>query len=83
MRTTLTIDPDVAVQIERLRRESNLPLKAIVNEVMRKGLRESPRNSTRKKKAFRTEPIRGVTPALANLDNIEEILSLVEGELRK
>jgi hypothetical protein len=82
MRTTLTIDPDVAVQIERLRRERKLPLKTIVNEVMRKGLRETPRHSIRKK-PFRTEPIRGVTPMLANLDNIQEVLSLAEGELRK
>ena len=82
MRTTLTIDPDIAVQIERLRRERNLPLKVIVNEVMRKGLREIPRGANRRR-PFRTQPIRGVKPVLANLDNIQEILSLAEGELRK
>ncbi len=38
MRTTLTLDDDVAAAIERLRRARDASLKDIVNEALRKGL---------------------------------------------
>jgi SpoVK/Ycf46/Vps4 family AAA+-type ATPase len=40
MRTTLTLDDDVAVQLERLRRSREANLKDLVNEALRLGLRE-------------------------------------------
>ena len=38
MRTTLSLDDDVAARIEQLRRELNTPLKELVNEALRRGL---------------------------------------------
>lgn len=38
MRTTLTIDPDVAQKIRRRMEEKKLPLKRVVNEALRAGL---------------------------------------------
>lgn len=38
MRTTLTLDPDVARALKRLARESERPFKEIVNEALRAGL---------------------------------------------
>ena len=38
MRTTLTIDDDVAAALKALARNSGKTFKAVVNEVMRKGL---------------------------------------------
>src|SRR5713101_2905138 len=40
MRTTLTIDNDVAVELERLRRVRDASLKDVVNDALRRGLRE-------------------------------------------
>jgi len=40
MRTTLTLDDDVTVQLERLRRARDASLKDLVNEALRRGLRE-------------------------------------------
>ena len=40
MRTTLTIDPDVAAELEQTRRTRNARFKDIVNEALRRGLRE-------------------------------------------
>lgn len=40
MRTTLTLDDDVAVQVGRLRRERDASLKDVVNESLRRGLEE-------------------------------------------
>lgn len=39
MRTTLTLDDDVAVQLDRLQREREQSLKDIVNDALRRGLR--------------------------------------------
>jgi len=35
MRTTLTVDEDVAVQLERVRRSRDATLKQVVNEALR------------------------------------------------
>ena len=79
MRTTLTIDDDVAVQLERLRRARDMGVKELINEALRRGLRDM---STRPKKRelFRTQPIDGVTLLLDNVDNVAEVLAYAEGE---
>jgi hypothetical protein len=38
MRTTLTLDDDVAAQLRRLARESGRPFKQVVNDALRAGL---------------------------------------------
>ena len=38
MRTTLTLDPDVADRLEALVRERELPFEQVVNAVLRRGL---------------------------------------------
>jgi hypothetical protein len=38
MRTTLTIEPDVALQIRQRMAEKKLPLKRVVNDALRAGL---------------------------------------------
>ena len=38
MRTTLTIDEDLALQIQRIRREKGLSLKQTINQLLRSGL---------------------------------------------
>jgi RNase adaptor protein for sRNA GlmZ degradation len=40
MRTTLTLDPDVAMQIKRRMADKKLTMKEIVNQALRHGLRE-------------------------------------------
>ena len=40
MRTTLTIDDDLAAQIEELRRRKGLSMKNVVNILLREGLRQ-------------------------------------------
>ena len=82
MRTTLTIDDDVAVQLERLRRARDIGVKELINEALRRGLRDM---STRPKKRepFRTQPIDGVTLLLDNVDNVAEVLAYAEGEAFK
>jgi hypothetical protein len=79
MRTTLTIDDDVAAVLERLRRSRDASLKQLINEALRRGLKEM---SGRPK---RREPVRTRSVALgrvriAGIDNIGEALALSEDE---
>jgi Ribbon-helix-helix protein, copG family len=79
MRTTLTIDDDVAAQLERLQRSRDVSLKELINDALRRGLREMGTRPKRRE-PFRTQPIEGVTPLLDNIDNIAEVLAYAEGE---
>lgn len=73
MRTTLTLEPDVAVQIEKLRKSRDIGLKDIINEALRRGLKEMS-VKPKKREPFRTgvhdggEMLIGVKDALAMLD---------------
>jgi ribbon-helix-helix CopG family protein len=81
MRTTLSIDDDIAVQLERLRRARNASLKDLVNEALRRGLRDMSA-PTRKRKPFRTRT-HDMGKPLVNLDNVAETLAYLDGEAFK
>lgn len=78
MRTTLTIEADVAVQLERLRRRGDASLKDVVNEALRRGLQNMDARP-RKHKPFKTKAFDLGEP-LINLDNVSEALAHFEGE---
>jgi len=82
MRMTLTIDDDVAVQIERLRRDRDASLKAVVNDVLRRGLHEVDA-PPKKRKPFRTRTFDVGKVLIPNIDNVAEVLSLIEGDAHK
>ena len=54
IRTTLTIDDDIAVQIEERRRRDGQSLKQVVNALLREGLRSGQRTPGARK--YRTKP---------------------------
>lgn len=79
MRTTLTLDEDVAALIERLRKVRGVSLKNLINEALREGLKQMaapPRQHT----PFRTESVDLGRCLLVNIDNVAEILAVAEGE---
>jgi hypothetical protein len=82
MRTTLTIDDDVAVQLDRLRRKGDLGFKELVNDVLRRGLSEMSAPQ-KKRRPFSTKPHNGGACLLTDLNNVEEVISLLEGDLHK
>jgi hypothetical protein len=79
MRTTLTIDDDVAAELHRLRRARDVGLKEVVNDVLRRGLRDMT-SAPKRKKAFRTQPLDSGRLLVASVDNFAELLAEVEGE---
>ena len=78
MRTTLTIDDDVAVELERVRRARQRSLKDIVNDALRRGLREM-RTRPKQRKPFRTTGY-DMGRFLINIDNVAEAIAHAEGE---
>jgi hypothetical protein len=78
MRTTLTLDSDVAVQLQRLRRARDANLKDLVNEALRLGLREMTAKP-KKRKPLRTRTL-DMGPPLINIDNVAEAIAYAEGE---
>ena len=76
MRTTLSLDADVAARIRQLRRKG-ATLREIVNAALRKGLDELERPE--KKKPFRTRAV-SLGPLSSNVDDVAEVLALAEGD---
>jgi len=76
MRTTLSLDDDVAAQLEAWRAKQNLSFKQALNSALRRGLTEM--NRPKARKPFRTKPIDMGPCRLPNLDNIWEVLDEVE-----
>ena len=79
MRTTLTLDPDVAVLVEEARDKTRRPLKEIVNDALRRGLTErDPTPAARK--SYETQP-RDLGPGrYPDLDDVAGVLAEAEGD---
>jgi hypothetical protein len=78
MRTTLTLDDDVAILLKRLSQERQVSFKTLLNEALRVGLRqlETPASAP----AFHTQAVSLGRCLVGNLDDIAEVLALVEGD---
>jgi hypothetical protein len=77
MRTTLTLDPDVAEQIRREMRQRGKGLKAVVNEALRRGLCLE---RTREAETFRViAQDFGVVPGL-DLDRMNQMVDELEAD---
>jgi hypothetical protein len=79
MRTTLTLDDDVAVTLERLRRSRRISLKHLVNEALRRGLDDMGRRR-KTREPLHTRAVALGRVRIASIDNIGEALAIVEGE---
>jgi hypothetical protein len=79
MRTTLTLDADVAAALERLRKARNASLKEVVNEALRCGLKEMTVRKTALKR-FRTRTVSLGRPKVESLDNVSDVIAFAEGE---
>jgi hypothetical protein len=79
MRTTLTIDKDVALALERLRKARKASLKEVVNEALRHGLAKmaAPKSPRR---VARTRSVSLGRCLVGNIDNVAEVLAIAEGE---
>ena len=79
MRTTLTLDPDVAALAERMQRERGQSFKAIVNQALRCGLRTMAAPSS-PSASCRTPAVDLGRCLVGSLDDVAEGLAIAEGE---
>ena len=78
MRTTLTLDDDVAARLERLRKDRRF--KDLVNEALRAGLERLEQEEVREpNERYEVQPVEG-RPRRTDLDNVSEVLAEIEGD---
>jgi hypothetical protein len=82
MRTTLSLDDDVAAVLARLRKSRNASLKNLVNEALRRGLKDMT-SRTKRREYLQTRSVALGRLRVAGLDNIGEALAIAEGEAYK
>jgi hypothetical protein len=82
MRTTLTLDDDVAAALDRLRKARRGSFRDLVNEALRAGLK-SLTTPPRKRTRFRTRSVDLGRCLLGNVDDVAEILAVAEGDSYK
>jgi hypothetical protein len=82
MRTTLTLDDDVAAKLKRESQRAHRPFREIVNETLRRGLEGQ--RATPQPRAFKVtaRDLGDLKPGLS-LDNIAELIDHVEGSLHR
>jgi hypothetical protein len=78
MRTTLTIDNDVLERARALSAKLHTPFKTVINEALRAGLDQVEKPAERRQ--YKTKPHKMGLKSGRDLDNIQELLSLIEGE---
>lgn len=79
MRTTLTLDDDVAAALERLRKAQKLSLKRAVNDALRRGLAQAKEPAARRAQV-RTRAVSLGRCLIGNVDDVSDVLARAEGE---
>ncbi|MBV9045439.1 MAG: hypothetical protein JO167_02485 [Alphaproteobacteria bacterium] len=78
MRTTLTLDPDNAIRLERLRKERDAAFKDIVNDAIRRGLDSIER--VEGKKPFELPLLHCGKPNFSTPEELKELMAQIQEE---
>lgn len=82
MRTTMTLDDDVAAKLKSLARRSGRAFRTVVNDTLRRGLVQATAKPPRQRFRVKVRDLGPLRPGLS-LDNIGELLDRVEGPLHR
>lgn len=82
MRTTLTLDDDVAAKLKAEVRRSGKKFREVVNDTIREGLMSRPRTVSPGTFKIVARDLGELRPG-HNLDNISDLLERVEGSLHR
>jgi hypothetical protein len=77
MRTTVTLDPDVAAAVSHLQSERGVGVSAAINDLVRRGLA-----AERPRRRF-VQETSAMGPAALELDDIAGVLDVLEGDTRR
>jgi hypothetical protein len=82
MRTTLTLDDDVAAKLKAESRRAGRPFRDVVNETLRRGLAHRRAGGARQAFKVTTRDLGNIRPGLS-LDNVAELIEQIEGPLHR
>jgi plasmid stability protein len=82
MRTTLTLDDDVAAKLKAESRRSGRSFRDVVNETLRRGLMNRSGSPSRRAFKVTARDLGDLRPGLS-LDNVAELIEQVEGSLHR
>jgi hypothetical protein len=82
MRTTLTLDDDVAAKLKTESQRAGRPFREIVNETLRRGLMSRRVAAQRQAFTITARDLGDLKPGLS-LDNVAELIEHVEGSLHR
>jgi hypothetical protein len=82
VRTTLTLDEDVASKLKSMARKSGRAFRDVVNDTLRRGLARPPAPPSRQPFKVQTRDLGRLRPGL-DLDNVADLIEQVEGPLHR
>jgi plasmid stability protein len=82
MRTTLTLDEDVAVKLKAEARRSGRSFKATVNDTLRRAFANAPKAPRKAPFKVQVRDLGHLRPGLS-LDNVADLIEQVEGPLHR
>jgi hypothetical protein len=80
MRTTVTLDDDLAVRLEQRRAERGVTFKEALNEAVRLGLAAEDELGSAGPAALTTRPLAMGRRLIDDIDSVAEALAVAEGE---
>jgi hypothetical protein len=83
MRTTLSLDDDVAADLRRIQSESGQTWKQVVNDVVRAGVAARRAGERQARRVRRTKSVRLGRPLVGDVTNVHDVLSIAEGDGRR
>ena len=82
MRTTLTLDDDVAAKLKTAARRAGVPFREVVNETLRRGLATTEGPRSRVPFTVKARDLGRLRPGV-RLDNVGDLLEQTEGPLHR
>jgi hypothetical protein len=82
VRTTLTLDDDVAAKLKAAARRDGRPFKEVVNEALRRGLSTRRQGAAAHSFKVNARDLGGLRPGMS-LDNVADLIERVEGSLHR
>jgi hypothetical protein len=80
MRTTVTLDDDLAIRLEQLRAERGVSFKEALNDVIRRGLSPGSAGAQAGPAGGTTRPLTMGRRLIDDIDRVPEALAVAEGE---
>lgn len=84
MRTTLTLEPDVAARLRRIQERDQMQWNDLINQTLREGLSHQDEKDKRsERETFHTREVHLGHCRYDDIDNLADVLALAEGENHK